>query len=150
MTCRRPHQPSWCVNLYGSSWRCTPTWYFYFWPTTRTRSVGALSLSDLALHLQMVNRSLRIEKKAGAHDPNVLLYPLNVTLSNYFYFLWAPTLVYQINYPRTKKIRLRYFPSVFLCLQRRSIKSAVLNRAVLSSRAFWRLLQQSFIPTPSL
>ena len=56
----------------------------------------------------MVNRSLRIEKKAGDSDPNVLLYPQNVTFANYFYFLWAPTLVYQINYPRTKKIRLRY------------------------------------------
>jgi hypothetical protein len=55
----------------------------------------------------MVNRSLRIEKKAGDSDPNVLLYPQNVTFANYFYFLWAPTLVYQINYPRTKKIRLR-------------------------------------------
>lgn len=59
----------------------------------------------------MVNRSLRIEKKAGDSDPNVLLYPQNVTFANYFYFLWAPTLVYQINYPRTKKIRLRYTPS---------------------------------------
>lgn len=54
----------------------------------------------------MVNRSLRIEKKAGDNDPNVLLYPQNVTFENYFFFLWVPTLIYQISYPRTKKIRL--------------------------------------------
>jgi uncharacterized membrane protein YvlD (DUF360 family) len=62
----------------------------------------------------MVNRSLRIEKKAGDSDPNVLLYPQNVTFANYFYFLWAPTLVYQINYPRTKKIRLSFVAKSFL------------------------------------
>ncbi len=60
----------------------------------------------------MVNRSLRIEKKAGDSDPNVLLYPQNVTFGNYMYFLWAPTLVYQISYPRTKRIRLRYVSSI--------------------------------------
>ncbi|EKD21238.1 uncharacterized protein L3040_000720 [Drepanopeziza brunnea f. sp. 'multigermtubi'] len=32
-------------------------------------------------------------------------YPLNITLSNLTYFWWAPTLVYQPVYPRTKRIR---------------------------------------------
>jgi len=62
----------------------------------------------------MVNRSLSAEKKAGSNDPNVLLYPQNVNFSNYFYFLWAPTLVYQISYPRTKKIRLGFVLKSFL------------------------------------
>ncbi len=32
-------------------------------------------------------------------------YPQNITLGNLTYFWWAPTLVYQPVYPRTKKIR---------------------------------------------
>jgi hypothetical protein len=32
-------------------------------------------------------------------------YPDNVTFWNFFYFLCAPTLVYELNYPRTERIR---------------------------------------------
>jgi hypothetical protein len=113
----------------------------------------------------MVNRSLRIEKKAGDSDPNVLLYPQNVTFANYFYFLWAPTLVYQINYPRTKKIRLRYTSS-FVPTRRampptthlhigtqpraRARKHEHAHVPVSWQRASWRRLRPYSTPTPSL
>jgi hypothetical protein len=32
-------------------------------------------------------------------------YPHNVTFWNFFYFLCAPTLVYELNYPRTERVR---------------------------------------------
>lgn len=35
-------------------------------------------------------------------------FPDNVTFANYLYFLAAPTLVYELNYPRTPKIRWKY------------------------------------------
>jgi diacylglycerol O-acyltransferase-1 len=38
-------------------------------------------------------------------QPPFLLYPQNITASNLGYFLVAPTLCYQLNYPRIPKIR---------------------------------------------
>uniref|UniRef100_A0A1I7YW54 Diacylglycerol O-acyltransferase 1 n=1 Tax=Steinernema glaseri TaxID=37863 RepID=A0A1I7YW54_9BILA len=34
-----------------------------------------------------------------------MAYPNNLTISNMYYFLFAPTLCYELNYPRTPKIR---------------------------------------------
>jgi len=61
----------------------------------------------------MVNRSLRRDKAAGSTDPNVQVYPRNVTYSGYFYFLWVPTLVYQISYPRNKTVRWGFVFATF-------------------------------------
>jgi len=38
-------------------------------------------------------------------QPPFLLYPQNINLSNLLYFMIAPTLCYQLNYPRTPSIR---------------------------------------------
>jgi diacylglycerol O-acyltransferase-1 len=38
----------------------------------------------------------------------ILQYPQNLTLSNIAYFCVAPTLCYQLNYPRSKEIRWKY------------------------------------------
>lgn len=38
-------------------------------------------------------------------QPPFLLYPQNISLSNLLYFMVAPTLCYQLNYPRIPKIR---------------------------------------------
>lgn len=47
-------------------------------------------------------------------------YPLNVTLSNFGYFIIAPTLVYETGYPRTPRIRPEYVAwhcfQVIVCL----------------------------------
>ncbi|KAK0409799.1 hypothetical protein QR680_004766 [Steinernema hermaphroditum] len=37
--------------------------------------------------------------------PYAVSYPNNLTVSNMYYFLFAPTLCYELNYPRTPKIR---------------------------------------------
>lgn len=37
-----------------------------------------------------------------------LQYPENVTASNFAYFLLAPTLIYQLTYPRSARFRSRW------------------------------------------
>ena len=43
-------------------------------------------------------------------------YPSNITLQNLLYFLIAPTLCYQLNYPRTESIRWRHASTLLLRL----------------------------------
>lgn len=43
-----------------------------------------------------------------------LQYPENITAQNLFYFVLIPSLTYQLNYPRNKKIRKRYVLTVLL------------------------------------
>ncbi|RYH19532.1 hypothetical protein EON65_25940 [archaeon] len=43
-----------------------------------------------------------------------LFYPANITLQNLLYFLVAPTLCYQLNYPRTEKIRWKKVSFILL------------------------------------
>ena len=43
-------------------------------------------------------------------------YPSNITLPNLLFFLIAPTLCYQLNYPRTEKIRWRHAMTLLLRL----------------------------------
>ena len=38
----------------------------------------------------------------------LLRYPENITLRNLTYFLFAPTLCYQLSYPRSRHLRLRW------------------------------------------
>ena len=45
---------------------------------------------------------------------NLISYPENVTLYNYLMFLLFPTLVYELNYPRSPQIRWGYFFEKFL------------------------------------
>ncbi|KAG8531465.1 uncharacterized protein KY384_003094 [Bacidia gigantensis] len=60
------------------------------------------------------NRDLRytlLNPEAAASLPELYShcpYPLNISISNLSYFWWAPTLVYQPVYPRTKIIRWSY------------------------------------------
>lgn len=41
-------------------------------------------------------------------EPPYLYYPMNITLPNLLYFCLAPTLCYQLNYPRSPHIRFKY------------------------------------------
>jgi len=41
-----------------------------------------------------------------------LQYPSNLTLGNMLYFCVAPTLCYQLNYPRSPRVRLRYLGTI--------------------------------------
>ena len=59
----------------------------------------------------MQNRNYRENMMQHKKDENVELissYPKNISFSNFFYFLKAPTFVYEESYPRTTEFRLSY------------------------------------------
>jgi len=39
------------------------------------------------------------------HNDHLIQYPQNLSIGNIYYFIFAPTLVYQLNYPRSPRIR---------------------------------------------
>ena len=49
-------------------------------------------------------------------EPPFINYPQNLTISNLFYFCMIPTLCYQLNYPRSEKIRWKYIITIFIRL----------------------------------
>lgn len=62
------------------------------------------------------------KKKENEHTKTdeILEYPANVNYHSYFYFLFAPTLIYQTSYPRTERINwgsaITHFLECFLCV----------------------------------
>ncbi|KAJ9057755.1 hypothetical protein DSO57_1019542 [Entomophthora muscae] len=79
--------------------------------------VGGVAMSlSLILFLKLasfllVNSDLRRAYFANNGDKvpaNSVDYPNNLTVSNYYYFIVAPTLCYQISYPRSEKIRIGF------------------------------------------
>ena len=59
------------------------------------------------------NNEIRIGER-GSSGPvydlagNAVRYPENLTVNNLLYFLAAPTLVYQVAYPRSQRFRIRW------------------------------------------
>ncbi len=70
-------------------------------------------------------------------EPPILQYPANLTLLNIIYFCFAPTLCYQLNYPRSLRVR---WPYVF----------SLLIRLVLFSCFMLFAVQQYILPTLAL
>ncbi|KAK4536306.1 hypothetical protein CDCA_CDCA08G2331 [Cyanidium caldarium] len=52
--------------------------------------------------------TLRIGFRRAAHHHRLQGFPENVTFGDFMYFMAAPTLVYEIGYPRTDRVRTRY------------------------------------------
>lgn len=42
------------------------------------------------------------------HEPHLVQYPDNLNLKDLFYFMLAPTLCYELNFPKTSRIRKRF------------------------------------------
>jgi sterol O-acyltransferase len=77
------------------------------WPALQ---VGTFVAHSLVYYMKMhaflsTNRKLHHE---AIKSKEKSLYPSNLTLSNFIYFLMAPTLLYEPSYPRTPKIRWSY------------------------------------------
>lgn len=87
-----------------------------------------------------VNRWCREEKIVKRHkDPDLkpvgpVVYPNNLTQADMYYFVVAPTYCYELNFPRTSKIRIRF-------LVRRILESLFINALILA------LGQQWIVPT---
>jgi sterol O-acyltransferase len=58
-----------------------------------------------------VNRDYRQDylKKLKTGEKQISSYPNNINFVNFFYFLRAPTFVYEETYPRTSKFKIKYF-----------------------------------------
>lgn len=67
-------------------------------------------------------------------DKKLVLYPNNLTFSDLIYFCWAPTLCYELNFPRNPRIR-----KIFLV--RRILEAVFLFHVVLA------IFQQWLMPT---
>jgi len=95
-------------------------WYDYPPATSAFIICESLRITMKMHSYLMVNKALRIAKLNKDEDPSVKEYPNNVTLWNYFEFLWLPTLIYQTSYPRTVVRRWSFvfkrFGEVALCI----------------------------------
>eukprot|EP01042_Synura_sphagnicola_P032461 gene32461-41760_t len=76
----------------------------YVTTTERSASLPMSSVTDNAAELGHSHAPLEVR----GSEPPYLQYPHNVTVMNLLYFCIAPTLCYQLNYPRSPKIRWRY------------------------------------------
>lgn len=56
---------------------------------------------DIKLDIEFCETELKVQSR---HTP----FPQNITFSNYFWYSMFPTLVYEIEFPRTPKIKWRY------------------------------------------
>ena len=74
-----------------------------------------------------------LQKKEHALEKNALNYPKNLNFKNLFYFMAAPTLCYDLNFPRSQRIRKSF-------LIRRSCEIVFLSSLLLF------LLQQWVVP----
>lgn len=82
------------------------------WPHLQTGSLICFSISMyMKMHSYLaINQKLNLEYhlKARRRTTGENRYPNNLTILNYTRFLWFPTLIYQLEYPRTEKIRWGY------------------------------------------
>uniref|UniRef100_A0A3B4BDC6 O-acyltransferase n=1 Tax=Periophthalmus magnuspinnatus TaxID=409849 RepID=A0A3B4BDC6_9GOBI len=54
------------------------------------------------------NREIRLAKSNGSAVHSIVSYPGNLTHRDMYYFVFAPTLCYQLNFPRSPRIRKRF------------------------------------------
>lgn len=72
----------------------------------RRQSLSAPNWSKLVNAEQ--DQTYEEEKNEEAAAAGLIKYPNNLTLKDLFYFLLAPTLCYELNFPRTARIRKRF------------------------------------------
>eukprot|EP01038_Epipyxis_sp_PR26KG_P005339 gene5339-7409_t len=90
-------------------------------PVSRSRmnSSSNLAYNNSKLHLPIGSSSSQLQQlisEVKDIQPPFNLYPFNITLFNLGYFLIAPTLCYQLNYPRSPTIRWRYVMLIIIRL----------------------------------
>jgi diacylglycerol O-acyltransferase-1 len=63
-----------------------------------------------------ITKSIKVKEEyiAAQKTKDLVKYPNNVGVIDIYYFMFAPTLCYQINFPRTERIRIRFLFTRFL------------------------------------
>jgi diacylglycerol O-acyltransferase-1 len=90
--------------------------------SSRFSSSGALSPTSSSSSLHNMDGDsggmsafyLNSLQEVKDQQPPFLVYPHNLTMSNLLWFCIAPTLCYQLNYPRSPSIRTQYVLSILL------------------------------------
>ena len=93
------------------------TWYVCIYRNMCTTHIIFTMVQGLIHFFKMhsytnTNRDYRehwLKKKHNIDYKPISSYPNNITFLNFFYFLRAPTFVYQEQYPSSGKFRLNYF-----------------------------------------
>lgn len=75
------------------------------------------------------------EQLEAIPDAPALAYPENVTVRNMCYFLAAPTLCYQLGYPRTSRIRWVSAPSLTSCSLHHDLRNGKIWGCMWGSRS---------------
>jgi sterol O-acyltransferase len=80
------------------------------WPHLQTGSLLIFAIvMDLKLHSFLAtNHALDEPYSRGAKRRTANCYPNNLNLLNFTQYLWFPTIIYELEYPRTKSIRISY------------------------------------------
>lgn len=63
---------------------------------------------DVIINILGDSRSSSVSEEMDGLEPNLVQYPDNLNLKDLFYFILAPTLCYELNFPRTSRIRKRF------------------------------------------
>lgn len=72
-------------------------WTLAFYSIIFLKLISYAQVNKWCRHSQM--------KKEKSELMQAVVYPNNLTLGNMYYFIFAPTLCYELNYPRTQRIR---------------------------------------------
>ncbi|MEE6500217.1 hypothetical protein FKM82_003708 [Ascaphus truei] len=58
--------------------------------------------------LKRIARAEEEKRRRERGKDKMVMYPLNLTLPDLFYFLLAPTLCYELNFPSTRELRIKF------------------------------------------
>ena len=92
-------------------------------------SISSATLADTSLSVDSNGKPIISNIFAEIQDlePPYLSYPMNLTVTNMLYFCAVPTLCYQLNYPRSPRIRWRY---IFSLIVRMTVVGSIVIFAV--------------------
>uniref|UniRef100_T1J269 O-acyltransferase n=1 Tax=Strigamia maritima TaxID=126957 RepID=T1J269_STRMM len=114
-------------------------------PVGGSLALGGFSTMFLKLVSYMiVNRWCRearekkvsdVDSKVNGHvEPSHIVYPGNLNIKDIYYFIFVPTLCYELNFPRSPRIRKRFLIKRFL-------------EMLFISQLMFGLIQQWMVPT---
>ncbi|KAK9872917.1 hypothetical protein WA026_020269 [Henosepilachna vigintioctopunctata] len=106
----------------------------------RKNSMRRSSISFTTLLKSSENTTDTSSEVLGKQEKEIVQYPDNLNFRDMFYFLCAPTLCYELNFPRTGRIRKRFLmkrifevvagTQIILCLIQQYIIPSIINSLI--------------------
>ncbi|OZC09831.1 MBOAT family protein [Onchocerca flexuosa] len=105
----------------------SPTSWIYFHltdPWWKWPNLAMVLMSNISIFIVFVVEKLMVIRKlkvrsSALQKESLLIYPHNLTLQNLYYFIFAPTLCYELQFPRTNGRRKSFImkrTAEFVCL----------------------------------